>query len=324
MKRRPQDGVWSGMFNIPDSKLLILTSLNFKVFGEVSGRLNPNALGMNYSSLKAILKKLEDEAEVKWKEIFDGFVVSGTFQQMKGVDVLLKTKLKEKKPLRRVVPMKQFGEARATGQASTLPQCNLNEFNTCPKPLPENDQLKIKPTKRNPTKNSERQTPLSESAQVRVNQTYSLDFPTLPADNPVSSIDSFSANSYPSFEPGRFSASSMSDNCQQGLKEVHKRVETTRFKDESDFKSDFVMFNSQPKIGGDPLRALPQVKDSDDENKYISEGIQINGETTHLAEKSLVESLEISESKSKDAIPDTLLPSSKKKYKTEKWLRRPI
>ena len=46
--------------------------------------------------MKTILQTIQDETAVKWKEVFDGFVVSGTFEQIKSVNDILKTKLKGK------------------------------------------------------------------------------------------------------------------------------------------------------------------------------------------------------------------------------------
>ena len=66
----------------------------FKVFGKVSGRLNPNIFGESKSTVKTILQAVQDEVE--WKEVFDGFVVTGTFEQIKSANDILKTKLKEK------------------------------------------------------------------------------------------------------------------------------------------------------------------------------------------------------------------------------------
>ena len=46
--------------------------------------------------MKTILQQIQDETKVEWKEIFDGFVVSGTFDQLKAVNELVKNKLTEK------------------------------------------------------------------------------------------------------------------------------------------------------------------------------------------------------------------------------------
>lgn len=69
----------------------------FKVFGKVAGRLDPNTLGVSYSSMEGILRRIHDETKVEWKKIFDGFVVSGTFEQIKRVGELLSCHLKKKK-----------------------------------------------------------------------------------------------------------------------------------------------------------------------------------------------------------------------------------
>ena len=47
--------------------------------------------------MKTILQQIQDETKVEWKEIFDGFVVSGTFDQINAVNELVKNKLTEKK-----------------------------------------------------------------------------------------------------------------------------------------------------------------------------------------------------------------------------------
>ena len=52
----------------------------FKVFGKVAARLDPQPLGLSFSSLEEILQSIKDEARVERRRIFDGFVVSGTFE----------------------------------------------------------------------------------------------------------------------------------------------------------------------------------------------------------------------------------------------------
>ena len=63
----------------------------------MSGRIDPNTLNASNHSMKTILQQIQDETKVEWKEIFDGFVVSGTFDQIKSVNELVKNKLTEKK-----------------------------------------------------------------------------------------------------------------------------------------------------------------------------------------------------------------------------------
>ena len=63
----------------------------------MSGRIDPNTLNASNHSMKTILQQIQDETKVEWKEIFDGFVVSGTFDQLKAVNKLVKNKLTEKK-----------------------------------------------------------------------------------------------------------------------------------------------------------------------------------------------------------------------------------
>lgn len=72
-------------------------SMYFKVFGKVAGRLDPLSLGVSFSSLEGILRTIHAETKVDWKEIFDGFVVSGTFDQLKTVRELLICHLEETK-----------------------------------------------------------------------------------------------------------------------------------------------------------------------------------------------------------------------------------
>lgn len=69
----------------------------FKVFGKVAGRLDPNTLGISFTSMEEILRTIHEETNVEWKRIFDGFVVSGTFEQIKRVGELLSCHLKKKK-----------------------------------------------------------------------------------------------------------------------------------------------------------------------------------------------------------------------------------
>lgn len=63
----------------------------------MSGRIDPNTLNASNHSMKTILQQIQDETKVEWKQIFDGFVVSGTFDQIKAVNELVKNKLTEKK-----------------------------------------------------------------------------------------------------------------------------------------------------------------------------------------------------------------------------------
>ena len=63
----------------------------------MSGRIDPNTLNASNHSMKTILQQIQDETKIEWKEIFDGFVVSGTFDQLKAVNKLVKNKLTEKK-----------------------------------------------------------------------------------------------------------------------------------------------------------------------------------------------------------------------------------
>ena len=50
--------------------------------------------------MEGILRTIHEETNVKWKRIFDGFVVSGTFEQIKRVGELLRCHLKMKKELK--------------------------------------------------------------------------------------------------------------------------------------------------------------------------------------------------------------------------------
>ena len=68
----------------------------FKVFGKVAGRLDPSRLGVSFTSMEGILRTIHEETNVEWKKIFDGFVVSGTFEQIKRVGELLSCHLKKK------------------------------------------------------------------------------------------------------------------------------------------------------------------------------------------------------------------------------------
>lgn len=72
-------------------------SMYFKVFGKVAGRLDPRTFGVSFSSMEGILRTIHDETKVDWKKIFDGFVVSGTFEQIKTVRELLSCHLQKKK-----------------------------------------------------------------------------------------------------------------------------------------------------------------------------------------------------------------------------------
>ena len=61
----------------------------FKVFGKVAARLDPQPLGLSFSSLEEILQSIKDKAVVERRRIFDGFVVSGTFEEIAKVRSLL-------------------------------------------------------------------------------------------------------------------------------------------------------------------------------------------------------------------------------------------
>ena len=74
-----------------------MISMYFKVFGKVAGRIDPHNLGVSFSSMEGILRTIHDETKIEWKEIFDGFVVSGTFEQLKTVSVLLSCHLQKTK-----------------------------------------------------------------------------------------------------------------------------------------------------------------------------------------------------------------------------------
>ena len=65
--------------------------------------------------MKTILHNIQEEIAVEWKEIFDGFVVSGTFEQIKRVNEVLATILKETKSQKKGRPVR---DARAINYSS--------------------------------------------------------------------------------------------------------------------------------------------------------------------------------------------------------------
>ena len=92
------------------------------MFGKVAGRLDPHSFGVDFSSMGRILQSIKDETGVEWRKIFDGFVVSGTFEQIKKVHRLLKeTKLTKmhlgKSFTQRFCKGSMIGDAGTTGQS---------------------------------------------------------------------------------------------------------------------------------------------------------------------------------------------------------------
>ena len=92
----------------------------FKVFRAVSGRLDPGTHGLSFPALKTILDEVLRKNDIRCKEISDGFVLSGTLEQMKKVNIKLKNKLNEKRVLTKP-PQGEFGQARVSTDPMTTP-----------------------------------------------------------------------------------------------------------------------------------------------------------------------------------------------------------
>ena len=71
--------------------------------------------------MKTILQQIQDETKVEWKEIFDGFVVSGTFDQLKAVNKLVKNKLTEKKHGKNIFSPSLYRHVSRCDKASPAP-----------------------------------------------------------------------------------------------------------------------------------------------------------------------------------------------------------
>ena len=274
--------------------MLCPTSLYFKVFGKVSGRLDPNALGIDFSALKTILQTIQDETKVEWKEIFDGFVVSGTFEQMKGIDNVLKNKFKERKGMKKVIPLRHFGESPAIGHSRSLPQSNPTESEKCPNFLPQNDQLKVNQSKKENSISCASQADISAtetgvSHGSYLNNNYSIGLHKRP--------------------------STTSENNQVRWIKGHKRADCDHSKEEIAFNTniaDKTKSKTRPKIACHPLH-LPQAEMSGNGNKSSDKNIQDHGETKqHCEDKSLVQSPEMNKKESCNVIPQYHHPVPKK------------
>ena len=66
--------------------------------------------------MKTILQNIQEEIAVEWKEIFDGLVVSGTFEEIKRVNEVFATTLKENKSHKKGLPVR---DARAINYSSS-------------------------------------------------------------------------------------------------------------------------------------------------------------------------------------------------------------
>ncbi|XP_068703240.1 uncharacterized protein [Montipora foliosa] len=107
-----------------DGCLLTLESFHetsaHQVFRTVSGRLDPDTHGLSFPALKNILDEVLRKKDIRCKEISDGFVLSGTLEQMKKVNIKLKNKLNEKRVLTKP-PQEEFGQARVSTDPMTIP-----------------------------------------------------------------------------------------------------------------------------------------------------------------------------------------------------------
>ena len=274
--------------------MLYPTSLYFKVFGKVSGRLDPNALGIDFSALKTILQTIQDETKVEWKEIFDGFVVSGTFEQMKGIDNVLKNKFKERKGMKKVIPLRHFGESPAIGHSRSLPQSNPTESEKCPYFLPQNDQLEVNQSKKENSISCTSQADISATETGVSHGSY------------MNNNNSTGLHKRPS---------TTSENNQLGWIKGHKRADYDHSIEEIALNTniaDKTMSKTRHKLAGHPLH-VPQAKMSGNGNKSSDKNIQDHGETKQQCEdKSLVQSPEMNKNESCNVIPQYNHPVPKK------------
>ena len=274
--------------------MLCPTPLYFKVFGKVSGRLDPNALGIDFSALKTILQTIQDETEIEWKEIFDGFVVSGTFEQMKGMDDVLKNKFKERKGMKKVIPPTHFGESPTISHSRSLPQSNPTESEKCPNVLPEHDQLEVNQSKKEKSSSCTSQDDISATETGVAHGSY------------LNNNNSIGLHKRPS---------STSENSQVGCIEGYKRADRDHSKEEIAFNTniaDKTMSKTRPKLAEHPLH-LRQAKISANGNKSSDKNIQDHGETKqHCEDKSLVQCPEINKNESCNVIPQNHHPVPKK------------
>lgn len=264
------------------------------MFGKVSGRLDPNAHGIDFAALKKILQTIQDETEIEWKEIFDGFVVSGTFEQMKGMDDVLKNKFKERKGMKKVIPPTHFGESPAIGHSRSLPQSNPAESKKCPNVLPERDQLEANQSKKEKSNSCTSQDDISATETGVAHGSY------------LNNNNSIGLHKRPS---------STSENSQVGRIEGYKRADCDHSKEEIAFNTniaDRAMSKTRPKLAGHPLH-LRQAKMSANGNKSSDKNIQDHGETKqHCGDKSLVQCPEINKNESCNVIPQNHHPVPKK------------
>ena len=108
------------------------------MFGKVAARLDPESLGLSFSSLEEILQSIKDKT-VEWRRIFDGFVVSGTFEQIEEVHNSLqkiksirsyqgKRETAQTDCKRSAYPM-AFGQSPRTGKLFTEPAIGRKHSN---------------------------------------------------------------------------------------------------------------------------------------------------------------------------------------------------
>ena len=264
--------------------MLCRTCLFFKVFGKVSGRLDPNTLGIDFSAMKAILQTIQDEEEVEWKEIFDGFVVSGTFEQMKGVNDVLKKKFKERK----VIPQRHFGKAPINGQPNSAPHSNPIESEKCSTFLSQNDQLKVNQNKRGKSNSCTFYTDISGTDTGIAHGSYS------------ENNNSVGLQKLPS---------QTSENNKTGLDEGCKIVDSDHSKEEAVFSTyiaDITMSETRPNLAGHPPQLTQETlsvmgnKGSDKDTEDHREPEQ------HCGDKSLVQSIGRNNKESCNVIPQYL------------------
>ena len=109
------------------------------MFDKVAARLDPESLGLSFSSLEEILQSIKDKTGVEWRGIFDGFVVSGTFEQIEKVHNSLqkiksirsyqgKKETAQTDCKRSAYPM-AFGQSPRTGKLFTEPAIGRKHSN---------------------------------------------------------------------------------------------------------------------------------------------------------------------------------------------------
>ena len=235
-------------------------SFYFKVFGKVSGRLDPDTFGVSYSAMKTILQTIQDETEVKWKEIFDGFVVSGTFEQMKRVNDVLKTKLKEKKPQKKLFPPRHVGDSQSRGEHISVrkskPSTESSKYPTSmsQKSLAKTNQGYSKVKSNASLKESK------ASANIPIPETRVIYDVLLPESKPPS----IETNNIPTVTP---------ENIPARNGKSHERVERNSSLSECDLNANIPGSETQPELVVDSLR-LSKTKVSDVANTDANEETQ--------------------------------------------------